>query len=266
MLTELEFSLSREDGTLLPFDIETKISVEAERALLTAFAPAVSAYEDCGLPCEVAGFTVDRLEKHISDTKPPIPWLNELVMLENMGKARTGVLKVATDRLRKLQQGLDDAFHVLPEAIEPFCLSYADDNGEPVTILGDTISQKFWKMCITPTPMGYGIAKFDLPVLMMDSARKGIVPLRKFDFKRRSGYLDIHEERFKTYGSGGSQSLRSVALALGFTRDGDDPLKNGGADVAESIRRGDTDAVVAHCETDVRRLLYVHQYWNGLFY
>lgn len=264
-MTESDFSFSdQSDGTWLPFDIETVIRPEAEAALLSVYAPEEGKYEDCILPCEATGMTVDKFEKYISEAKPPVNWLNELVMLEGMGKARDGIVKAATGRIKLLNQGLSDSFHFLPEAIEPFCLSYADENGEPKTLLKN-ICQDFWKMSVVKTPMGFNIAAFDLPVIMANSARMGIVPLRKIDFRRRSGYLDIFEERFPKK-SNGVKSLRAIALALGFTRDGDDPLKNGGADVAESIRRGDTDAVVAHCETDVRRLLYVHQYWNGLFY
>lgn len=264
----------------LLFDIETAPKEDVLENIRPAFEPEANS----GIPemdLDKAG--VEDVKTTIAVSQPDELWVRSHQFLERARKKpRKGVLDALQTRLNEFEDPVPKKWRLAPEAQQIITLGYSlgpdgdviVDQYDPDTDYEEWLKRilvTFWGNAAKAKVCGWNITGFDIPVLMMESRKRG---LKSFSLKFSSykvhsfsgnehNMLDLMKVRYPREYRG----LRPSALSVGMPAsiDAEDTLISG-ANVARAYENGDGELIANHCRVDIIRLQWLFRAYDELFF
>jgi hypothetical protein len=262
----------------LLFDLETGPKQDVLDNIATAYEPEVNDTLEVIDPKVLAKTGVDALKSLIEDSNPGLEWLSVMFGEEKIGKNRKGAVEAFEKRIKTLENPLPDKWRVAPETqqIITFGWSKGPDEGVLVDqyepnegIYEDWITaglHRFWDMAHDVKVCGWNITGFDIPILMMESAKRGMYH-GHYNIHSFTGVEENMMDLMRVRHGREYKKLRDSALAVGMpvAEDKEDDLMTG-ANVARAYVAGEYDRIARHCRVDITRLQYLFRAYQGVFF
>ncbi len=206
----------------------------------------------------------------ISKKNPPGYWYEAVERDEKAGKNRKGMLQLLEDRKKQIdalaieKSERNKLLSVTPLFCRIVAIGWAIGNEPPRSLVIDDPADEakalnhLWMQIQAAKPIvGYGIAGFDIPVLLNRSMILGVKPTRVLD-RRKYGANDIHDLYTTLYDGGYSKGfgLKPTCRMLGMQIPADDC---DGGKVYDLYQQGDFEAIGKYVRSDVQITQNLHR-------
>lgn len=223
---------------------------------------------------DARGKSLEEIRKALFDLNPEESWLAEFEAAEKSDKKpRKGALDMISEireQDQRIAAAAEDRRKLL--AVTPeFCrivaiglcrgtetIETAVADGESVTEID--LLESFWSDAEDCHPLvGFNILGFDLPVILIRSAIRGVRPTRKFDL--RSWGTDCIDLMAARYPKGPARGLKDLARIYGF----DVPAGDVDGSQVWRLYQENPAKLAEYVASDVHLVRQLHSFYRGLF-